>query len=105
MFSYKDKITVTRTNPVDWNKTIIYDLISAEVEINDKWWFWWDNSKNSPIADYFIFLSEDKKNIKIWDIITFEDYFWDEQKIKVISRDYVNFVSTNWFIELLTKLV
>jgi hypothetical protein len=63
-----------------------------------------DISENSPVWDYFVFLKKEYTNVKIWDSLYFTDNFWDQQKVKVISRDYLDFESKEAEIELLCKL-
>ena len=103
MLGYNDTIVIKRKNPVDWVEVTIYDNIDAEVQINNKWNDWWDNSNNSEQADYFVFIKKEYKDLKIWDIISFVDDFGDNVMMSITSRDFINFSNYEPFIEILCK--
>lgn len=104
MLWFDDKISIYRKDPVSWQKSYIYTYIDADIQVNSQKFLWWQNSNNSEMSDYFIFIKKEYKNLKIWDIIEFEDAFWDSVKVKIVSRDYVDFECYEPFIEILCKL-
>lgn len=105
MLWFDDKIDLFRKDPVSWVDTQIYSQIDADTQINNQKLLWWQNSNNSEMADYFIFVKKETTNLKIWDIIKFNDDFWDEVHVKIVSRELVDFEEFDPFIEILAKLI
>ena len=104
MLEYKDKINISRRDSITWEATQIYNQILADVQIN-KQNFWWENSNNSEIADYFVFIKKENNNLRTWDLIDFTDYFWESIKLQIISKDLIDFENIDPFIEILCKLI
>ena len=110
MLEYKDKINISRRDSITGDLTQIYNQILADVQIN-KQAFWWENSNslqtsnNSEIADYFVFTKKENNNLRTWDLIDFENYFWENIKLQIISKDLIDFENIEPFIEILCKLI
>lgn len=104
MLEYKDKINISRRDSITGDLTQIYNQISADVQIN-KQAFWWENSNNSEIADYFVFIKKENNDLRTWDLIDFTDYFWENTKLQIISKDLIDFENIEPFIEILCKLI
>lgn len=105
MFDYSERLSLYRINPIDWEKQEIYKNIPCDIQINEyKKQMIWQNSDNSEMADYFIFVQNWNNNIKVWDLIEFSNYFWEKETVVVISRDYIDYESCTPFIEILCKL-
>ena len=105
MLDYEFSITISRINEVDWTENIIYSDILADIQINEyKKYASWQSSDNSEIADYFIFIWQEFNNLKVWDLIKFQNEFNEKVICKIQSRDFINFKSIEPFIEILAKL-
>lgn len=84
--------------------TQIYQNIDADIQKNSQK-NRGDNSVNSELADYYVFLHKSKKNIKDGDIIEYENIFWEKITLKVISKDFIDYQEFEPFIEILCKLL
>lgn len=104
MLEYKDKINISRRDSITGDLAEIYSQIEADIQVN-KQAFWWENSNNSEIADYFVFTKKENNNLRTWDLIDFENYFWENIKLQIISKDLIDFENIDPFIEILCKLI
>jgi len=105
MLDFDDVIDIYRQDPITWEKTQIHNQIEADIQPNNKKLLWWQNSNNSEMADYFVYVKKDIKNLKTWDIIKFNDYFWNNISVKIAFSDYIDFEENEPFIEILAKLI
>jgi len=97
-------VSTKRVNNDGTKQDIYTDIQAIDIIMNDKGDKSEDISENSPVWDYFVFLKKEYTDVKIWDSLYFIDNFWDQQKVKVISRDYLDFECKEAEIELLCKL-
>lgn len=105
MLDFDDKISIYRQDPITWEESIIHTNIEADIQPNNKRLLWWENSNNSEMADYFIFVKSNIKNLQAWDIIKFNDYFWKNVCVKISFTDLIDFESREPFVEILAKLI
>ena len=105
MLDYTFLLSLFRENPIDWSKNLIYKDIACDIQINQyKKYASWNNSDFSEMADYFVFVKKEFNDVQIWDIIEFENNFWEKEVLIVQSRDFINYESVEPFIEILAKL-
>lgn len=96
---YQHIISTRRPNN-DGSFTEIYDSIESEVMVDDRGSFNTSISQANDISLYSIFLPACYKDIKIWDHISWTDFFGDENTLKVTTRDFIDFSLIAPYIEL-----
>jgi len=90
----------------DYSTTNIYTWINAKIITSNSWMTLnWDNSLNSSKEIKYVILDLTRTSVRVWQIITYTDWFWLQVKLKITNKDLIEFVSKDNVIELKCEYV
>lgn len=86
-------------------ENIIYENLNAKIQEIKRQIYKTEISQNDDVQEYALFFDKNILNIKIWDIVSYSDLFWEKTLKLSTNPKMIEFEEDENFIKVIAKLI